>query len=188
MTGNVRVPPAPIAKPSPHRTRVKLRRISSDYSKPYPPDGDGRRWWERLKAALGTSSSDFVNATLVQIQNASRLPSGGISEISVNAALAFIEATEPKNEIEAALAIQMACTHAVAMAVLSRAGGAYGGDRHVALMAAASARLLRAFATQVEAMRRLRNGGTQVIRVEKIEVSDTAQAVIGNISLQPPQS
>jgi hypothetical protein len=32
--------------------------------------------------------------------------------------------------MEAALAIQMACTHAVAMAVLSsRAGGAYGGDR-----------------------------------------------------------
>lgn len=76
----------------------------------------------------------------------------------------------------------MACTHAVAMAILSRAGGAYGGARHVAIMAAASARLLKAFATQVEAMRRLRNGGTQVIRVEKIEVSDAAQAIIGNIN------
>ena len=115
---------------------------------------------------------------------ASRSTSGGICEISVNAVLAFIEAAEPKNEIEAALAIQMACTHAVTMAVLSRAGGAYGGDRHVALMASASARLLNAFANQVETMRRLRNGGTQVIRVERIEVSDTAQAVIGNINLQ----
>jgi hypothetical protein len=64
--------------------------------------------------------------------------------------------------IEAALAIQMACTHAVAMVVLSTAGGAYGGDRHVALLASAGARLLRAFAAQVETMRRLRNGGTQV--------------------------
>ena len=78
----------------------------------------------------------------------------------------------------------MACTHAVAMAVLGRAGGAYGGDRHVATMALAGARLLNAFTAQVEAMRRLRNGGTQVIRVERIEVSDTAQAVIGNINLQ----
>jgi hypothetical protein len=66
------------------------------------------------------SGLNFVNATLVQIQNASRMPSGGISETSVNAVLAFIEAAEPKNEIEAALAIQMACTHAVTMAVLSR--------------------------------------------------------------------
>lgn len=188
MSDNIPAAAVPISKPSTRRTRVKLRRINSDLSKPYPPDGDAKRWWERLKGALGTTSSDFVNATLMQIQNASRLPSGGISEMSVNAVLAFIEATEPKNEMEAALAIQMACTHAVAMTVLSRAGGAHGGDRHVALMAAASARLLRAFAAQVEAMRRLRNGGTQVIRVEKIEVSDTAQAVIGNISLQRPQS
>jgi hypothetical protein len=175
---------ASVSKPSARRTRVKLRRINSDFSKPYPPDGDQIRWWDRLKAALGTTSSDFVNATLVQIQNASRMPSGGISETSVNAVLAIIEAAEPKNEIEAALAIQMACTHAVTMAVLSRAGGAYGGDRHVAIMASAGARLLKAFAAQVETMRRLRQGGTQVIRVERIEVSDAAQAVIGNINLQ----
>ena len=98
MSDNVPAPPAPIAKPLTPRTRVRLRRINSDYSKPYPPDGEHRQWWERLKAALGTSSSDFVNATLVQIQNASRMPSGGISETSVNAVLALIEAAEPKNE------------------------------------------------------------------------------------------
>lgn len=119
--------PGSISKPLTRRTRVKLRRISSEFSKPYPPAGDGKRWWDRLKAALGTTSSDFVNATLVQIQSASRLPCGGICEMSVNSVLAFIEAAEPKNEMEAALAIQMACTHAVVMAVLSRAGGAYGG-------------------------------------------------------------
>jgi hypothetical protein len=135
------------------------------------------------EGCLGHDLELFVNATLVQIQNASRLPTGGICEMSVNAVLAFIEAAEPRNEMEAALAIQMACTHAVAMAVLSRAGGAYGGTRHVAIMAAASARLLRAFAIQVEAMRRLRSGGTQVIRVERIEVS-AAQAIIGNINMQ----
>jgi hypothetical protein len=113
------------------------------------------------------------------------MPSGGISEISVNAVLAFIEAAEPKNEIEAALAIQMACTHAVAMAVLSNAGGAYIGTRNVAKMAAAGARLMSAFASHVETLRRLRNGGTQVIRVERIEVSDSAQAIIGNINSKP---
>jgi hypothetical protein len=93
------------------------------------------------------------------------MPSGGISETGVNAVLAFIEGAEPKNEVEAALAIQMACAHAVTMAVLNRAGGAYGGNRHVATMAAAAARLLHAFTAQVETMRRLRSGGTQVIRI-----------------------
>jgi hypothetical protein len=136
---------------------------------------------DRLKEALGTTSSDFVNATLVQIQNASRLPSGGISETSVNAVLAFIEAAAPKNEVEAALAIQMAWTHAVTMAVLTRLGGASGGDRNTAMMAAAAARLVKAFATQIEALRRLRNGGSQYVRVEHVHLHDSAQAIIGNL-------
>jgi hypothetical protein len=115
MNRIVPVPSTSGAKPRIRRTRVILKRINSDFSKAFPPDGEHKPWWDRLKAALGTTSSDFVNATLVQIQNASRMPCGGISEISVNAVLAFIEAAEAKNEIEAALAIQMACTHAVAM-------------------------------------------------------------------------
>src|SRR5262245_19738809 len=120
--------------------RVSLQRINADVAKPYPPSGDGGQWWARLKAALGTSSSDFVNASLLQLQNAARLPNGGVSEIAVNAALSMIESAEPKSEMEGALVIQMACTHAASMAVLSRVGGAHGGDRHVAMMAAASAK------------------------------------------------
>lgn len=173
--------PANISKSPNSRTRVKLRRVNSEFSKPYPPDGDEQRWWGRLKTALGTTSSDFVNATLIQIQNASRMPSGGISEISVNAVLAFVEAAEPKNEMEAALAIQMACTHAAAMAVLNRVGGAYGGDRHVSLMASAAARLLNAFTAQVETLRRVRNGSSQYMRVEHIHLEPGAQAIIGRV-------
>jgi hypothetical protein len=54
-----------------------------------------------------------------------------------------------------------------AMAVLNRLGGAAGG-RTVAAMASAAARLLRAYATQVEALRRLRNGNSQTVRVEHV--------------------
>ena len=187
MTTKPAVPSTSVAKATARRVRVRLRPVNCNYSKPYPPDGEQKQWWDRLKVALGTTSSDFVNATLVQIQNASRLPCGGICEISINAVLAFIEAAEPKNEIEAALAIQMSCTHAVAMAVLSRAGGAYGGNRHVAMMAAAAARLLHAFTAQVQTMRRLRNGGTQVIHIERVEVKEGGQAVIGNLKDVPSE-
>ena len=55
MTDPVPAPIAPLSKPSTRRTRVKLRRINSDYSKPYPPDGETKLWWDRLKAALGTA-------------------------------------------------------------------------------------------------------------------------------------
>ena len=89
-------------------------------AKVHPPDGEGENWWRRLNEALGTRSSAFVNASLFQIQSACRSPWGGISELSINAALAMIEAAAPKDEIEAALAVQMACTHTAALAVLAK--------------------------------------------------------------------
>jgi hypothetical protein len=100
----------------------------------------------------------------------------------VNASLPFIEGAKPRDEIECALVIQMACTHSAAMAVLNRLGGA-AGDRTVAAMASAAARLLRAYPTQQgEASRRLRNGGSQIVRVEHVYVNEVGQALIGNVS------
>lgn len=55
----------------------------------------------------------------------------------------------------------------------------------VAMMAAAAARLLNAFTAQVETMRRLRSGGTQVIRIERVELKEGGQAVIGNLKAVP---
>jgi hypothetical protein len=39
--------------------------------------------------------------------------------------------------------------------------------------------LLRAYAAQVEALRRLRNGGSQTFRVEHVYVNEGGQAIIG---------
>ena len=107
----------------PAPVRVKLKRLNCDQAIPYPPDGQTNAWWQRLKNALGTSSSAFVEASLYQLIAAARLPNSGISEIAVNASLAFIEGAKPRYEIECALVIQMACTHSAAMAVLN--SGAY---------------------------------------------------------------
>jgi hypothetical protein len=40
---------------------------------------------------------------------------------------------------------------------------------------------MRAYATQVETLRRLRNGGSQVVRVEHVHVSEGGQVIIGNV-------
>jgi hypothetical protein len=161
--------------------RLKLRRINANFAKPYPPDGDSKVWWKRLKKALGTTSSDFVNASLSQLQAAAQLPSGEISETATNAALALIEGAAPRNEIEGALAVQMACTHAATMSVLARFRGGGGSERRVVALTTAAARLMRAYAAQVETLRRLRHGGDQYVRVEHVHVNDGGQAVIGNV-------
>ena len=172
MAGQHRPPPV----------RVKVFRADGKIAKVHPPDGEGENWWRRLNKALGTTSSDFVNASLFQIQAACRSPWGGISELSMNAALAMIEAAAPKDEIEGALAVQMACTHTAAMAVLAKLDVAFAfSERRVAAFGSAAARLMRAYATQVEVLRRLRNGGQQSVRVEHVHVNDGGQAVIGNV-------
>jgi hypothetical protein len=102
-----------------------------------------------------------------------RVVLGGISELAMNAALAI--------EIEGALAVQMACTHTAAMAVLAKLDVAFATERRVAAFGSAAARLMRAYAVQVEVLRRLRNGGQQVVRVEHVHVNQGGQAVIGNV-------
>jgi hypothetical protein len=52
----------------------------------------------------------------------------------------------------------------------------------MAMRAAAAARLLKAFATQMEALRRLRNGGSQFVRVEHVHVNEGGRAIVGNVS------
>ena len=165
----------------PRSVRVRVFRADGKLAKVHPPDGEGENWWRRLNEVLGTTSSDFVNASLFQIQSASRSPWGGISELSMNAALAMIEAAAPKDEIEGALAVQMACTHIAAMAVLAKLDVAFASEQRVAAFGSAAARLMRAYATQVEVLRRSRQGGQQTVRVEHVHVNEGGQAVIGNV-------
>jgi hypothetical protein len=113
---------------------------------------------------------------MVPINGHVQLPASGISEVTLNAALAMIVAAAPKDEIEGALAVQMAC-----MVVLARLGSGGGTERRVAALGSTAARLLRAYSTQVEVLRRLRHGGNQYVRVEHVHVNDGGQAVIGNV-------
>lgn len=171
-----------IIRPMPSRkppVKAVLERVDASISRVMPGDVPVAEWRKRLRATLATASDEFVDATLIQLQSAARLPNSGVSELAVNAALAFIDGAQPRSEPECALVVQMACTHTAAMAVLGRLGGGHGGDRHVTAMATAASRLLRSYSSQMEALRRLRVGATQTIRIERVEVKEGGQAVIG---------
>ena len=56
----------------PAPVRVRLKRVNCDQAIPYPPDGQTREWWHRLKNAFGTTSSAFVEASLYQLIAAAR--------------------------------------------------------------------------------------------------------------------
>jgi hypothetical protein len=167
----------------PKKPRVRLQRINCDLAKPYPPDGQGKEWWGRLKKALGTTSSDFVNATLIQLQLAAQLPGGGLCEMAINSALSTVESAQPRNEIEAIAAIQLACCHAATMALFARVRGAHEQYRTVAALMSAAAKLVKASAVQMEMLRRLQGGSSQHLRVEHVYIHQGAQAVIGDVKV-----
>src|SRR6184192_4713935 len=157
------ITPGTVKVPAP--VRVKLKRVNCNHAIPYPPDGQAREWWQRLKDAFGTASSAFVEASLYQLIAAARLPGSGICEIAVNASLAFVEGAKPQGEVECALVMQMACTHTAAMTAVAAFAGTHGHGRDATQKASAASRLLRAYTAQVETLHRLRHGGSQFVRV-----------------------
>ena len=84
--------------------------------------------------------------------------------------------------MEAALAIQSACTHMVAMVMFGRIGGGHGGPHRLPGLGSTAAKLSRAYCTQIETYRRLRGGGDQNIRVEHVHVHEGGQAIVGAVT------
>jgi hypothetical protein len=73
------------------------------------------------------------------------------------------------------------------MAILAKLGSGFGTERRIAAFGSTAARLLRAYAMQMEVLRRLRHGGQQYVRVEHVQINDGGQAVIGNVKKQDAQ-
>jgi hypothetical protein len=186
MNENVEYLPATshLAPRSPPVT-VKLKAIQAEVATFGSPGLEDEVWRRQLRAAFGSVSDDFIETSLRHLQSAARMPGAGPSELGINAAIAMVTAAAPVNEIEAALAIQMACTHMAAMAMMSRIGGAHGGSQRLPGLASATSRLLRAFSSQVDTLRRLRTGGDQNIRVEHVHVHKGGQAIVGAVSSRP---
>ena len=147
-------------------------------SVPHSDDAGGQM---RLLDTFGTCSSDFATDALGMLATAMRdcgkpLPTGA----RLNAALAMVDGIAPANEIEAALAMQMAATHDLAMNLLSRTKQADMLNL-VSVYGPLSVKLLRAFTGQVEALERLRRGGGQTVRVEHVHVHSGGQAIVGTV-------
>lgn len=165
--------------------RIRIKGIQGNvvsFGSPSPTD---LTWRKQLKTAFGTASDAFVDMALHHLERAARMPGDGASDVSINAALAMIAAFAPRNEVEAGLALQAACTHMVAMVMMARIGGGHGGDRRLPALASAAAKLMRVHCMQVETFRRQQGGGDQNIRVEHVHVHKGGQAIVGAVSSRP---
>ena len=142
------------------------------------PDEDAG--YKLLAEAMASEHWAF---TAAMIKAASKSPARQrrISTDGINYALAFVAGMKPRDQLEAALAMQMAAVHHATMNAVENLGAAT--KREVAeLHEKALNRLARTFAAQMEALKRYRSKGEQRVYVERVNVSDGGQAVIGNVT------
>jgi hypothetical protein len=100
------------------------------------------------------------------------------------AAIAVVRAFKPRDEIEGMLAAQTTALHFSAMECLRQATTPGLPIEIGSKLRRDGANLCRATTEMLDALDRKRGKGPQVVRVERVVVQDSAQAIIGNLS--PP--
>jgi hypothetical protein len=100
---------------------------------------------------------------------------------TMNFMVSMVKSLEPKDGLEAALAVQMAAIHVATMREASRLSSYLAPNNHSYTVQALN-KLARTFAAQVESLKKHRTGGEQKVTVQHVTVSDNAQAIVGNVS------
>ena len=129
--------------------------------------------------ALGTADPDFMCGLLQQLANVGT-KGRRVDEQGLNFMLSIVKGIEPRDEVEAMLAAQMAAAHNATMIFARRLNAQSLAQQDSAERA--FNRVARTFAVQVEALKRYRSGGEQTVRVEHVTVNEGGQAIVGNVA------
>jgi hypothetical protein len=158
------------------RTKVSIEGDVAKISHDHPDASTGA---VAAMRAVGSTDRDFFDGLLFQLVNAGQ--GQGRSENTVDFMLAVIKGIEPRDQIEAMLAAQMAAVHMASMTFARRLAHVENIPQQDSAERAFN-KLTRTFAAQVEALKRYRSGGEQKMTVQHLHVSDGGQAIVGNVS------
>jgi len=136
-------------------------------------------WLTRLENVFGTRGSSFAYAQLSQLLSLCQDSSKKIDGVALNGLLSIVESARPWNELEAALAVQMAMTHMLTTQAVRRAAKVEQIPQYDSA-AGMAVKLARTFTMQAEALAKMQRGGEQVVKV--VHVHAGAKAVIGNVN------
>ncbi len=197
LAGAVAKPYEPTpGEPTPHERTSMDALIAEAKETPYPPrmkvtknDGVARIEVDHptpavglalLMNALGTTDPSFLDGLLGQLANAGT-HGRNVEEREFNFMLSLVIGVEPRDQVEAMLAAQMAAVHNATMTFARRLAHVDNIQQQDSAERAFN-KLARTFASQVEALKRYRTGGEQKVTVEHVTVNEGGQAIVGNVS------
>jgi hypothetical protein len=168
------------AKPS---VRLRVSKNGSDSTigidHPNKPVGQAL-----LMEALATTDTDFLNGIVEQLANAASGRGRDIDEHGLNFMLSVIKGIEPRDQLEAMLAAQMAAVHVASMTFARRLAQVETIPQQDSAERAFN-KLTRTFAMQMEALKRYRSGAEQKMTLQHVSVAEGGQAIIGNVTHAP---
>lgn len=167
-------------KKRPCAPRWKVRDRGAGVLEIAPDHPDAAVAYGLLMEAIGTASPDFGEGILRQLVGVAKRAEK-VDEAEFNFMLEVVKGVAPRDPIEALLAAQMAAVHAATMTFARHLANAKYIDQEDSAERAFN-KLARTFAAQVEALKRYRSRGQQVVRVERVTVNEGGQAIVGNVT------
>ncbi len=128
---------------------------------------------------LGTVDYRFFEGVMDQVAILGQQDSS-VSETASNFVMSVVAGVRPQDEIEAMLAIQMGAIHQATMMMARRLNHVKTLPQQDSAERALN-KLARTFTSQVETLKRYRSKADQTVRVERVEVKEGGQAIVGNV-------
>lgn len=157
------------------KERPPLPRITLVEGKMNVEHPDKQAGWFHLRRAFGCCNHTFLVTSLSQMFNAANG-----NERAVNQMVEIVRSVKPEDEIQAAMAVQMATAHYLAMDTAGLASKSQDPDISNSRLNM-TAKLMTAFGKQVEALKRHRGRTEQRVVVEHVHVHEGGQAIVGAV-------
>jgi hypothetical protein len=136
-----------------------------------------------LRQVFGeTLSDEFVDlmlTKLVLVLRPGRLQV--LDEATLNAAIALIASVQPRSELEAVIAVQIAATAFAGLEFL-QSGQRHLEEPYIRIDGGCATRLLRLKLELIQALDKHRRDNKQTVRVEHVHIDAGAQAVLGIVN------
>ena len=130
--------------------------------------------------ALGITSAYLLTSIVSGLAELSKTRTG-IDERRLNRLLATVRAVQPRDELEALLATQMAGVHDATVTLTKRLEQAETIPQQDCAERGLN-KLARTFTLQMDALKRYRSKGEQKVIVEHVTVNEGGQAIVGNVA------
>lgn len=160
--------------------RLKVKPIGENAASISFDHPNGKVAYALLMKAIGTTDYDFGEGLLSHLAIAAT-KGKKTDETRLNFMISTIKGIQPRDQIEAMLAPQMAAVYTTIMNLFQQLASV---GANIAVQESIERQLnkfIRTFAMLMETLKRYRANGEQKVTVQHVSVSEGGQAIVGNI-------